>query len=175
MMKLKELILFVSELCKDDPEFGATKLNKILFVVDFMAYSVWGDSITGATYFHLPNGPAPKQMVKALAELAAEKRAHIEERPYFGKIQKRLVPLTGSNTRDFTKEQLDFVGDAIAHLKGLGAADLSNWTHTLMPWVYTRDKEEIPYNTVFNMFKVPVRRDGIIWGQKELEKLGAAA
>ena len=174
MKKLKELILFVSDLCKDDPAYGATKLNKILFIVDFMAYSVWGDSITRARYFHLAKGPAPKEMVKAQKELIAEGRARLVERSYFGKKQKRLVTLKGPDTSIFTTEELDFVRDSIAHLQGLGATELSNWTHTLIPWVYTRDKEEIPYHTVFDMYHVPVRRDGIIWGQKELEKLSKA-
>jgi hypothetical protein len=36
--KLRELILYVSTLSKDDDNFGATKLNKLLFYADFLAY-----------------------------------------------------------------------------------------------------------------------------------------
>ncbi len=175
MKKLKELILYVSELCKDDPEYGATKLNKILFVVDFMSYSIYGNSITGSTYFHLPKGPAPKEMVKAQEQLIAEGRATIEERPYYGRIQKRLVALTVSDTTIFSPPELALVRDGVTQLRGIGATDLSNWTHTLTAWVNTRDREVIPYHTVFDMYRVPVRRDGVIWGQKELDRLSKEA
>jgi len=168
MKKLKELVLYVSETCKDDPEFGAIKLNKILFLADFFAYSAFGKSISGATYFHISNGPAPKQMLAAQEELFAEGRAKIEERQYFGKTQKRIVTLKGPNTSIFSAAELSLVQDVITHLRGIGGKQLSDWTHTLIPWLYTKDREDIPYNTVFTMFNVPVRIDGIIWGQKEV-------
>jgi len=175
MKKLKELILFVSDLCKDDSEYGATKLNKILFLVDFFAYSAYGKSITGATYFHLANGPAPKEMLRAQNALIAEGRADINERPYFGRTQKRLVALEGADMSIFTADELALVKDVICHLRGIGGKRLSEWSHELIPWLYTRDKEDIPYYTVFDLYSVPVRRDGIVWGQKELESLGKAA
>ncbi|HZQ34888.1 MAG TPA: hypothetical protein VFD32_03070 [Dehalococcoidia bacterium] len=47
--KLGELILYVAEKSSDDPRFGATKLNNILFFSDFLAFGQLGRSITGAT------------------------------------------------------------------------------------------------------------------------------
>ena len=35
--KLKELVLVVAQLCADDRNFGAVKLNKLLFFADFLA------------------------------------------------------------------------------------------------------------------------------------------
>jgi len=171
MKKLKELILYISEICQDDPEFGATKLNKILFVADFFAYSVFGKSITGEKYFHLPKGPAPRQMKKAQEDLISKERARIIEKPYFGRIQKRLVPLRGPNTSIFEQEELDLIKDVIDSMSGLTGTQLSTWTHSLIPWLLTEEKEEIPYFTAHNMRSVPVRKDGLIWAEKELEKL----
>lgn len=36
--RLAELILYIAEKCERDPNFGATKLNKILTFADFSAY-----------------------------------------------------------------------------------------------------------------------------------------
>ena len=47
--KLRELILYVAERCENDPDFGALKLNKILFNADFIAYALTGKAITGAS------------------------------------------------------------------------------------------------------------------------------
>jgi len=169
--KLKELILYIAEVCKNDSEFGATKLNKILFVIDFYAYSVLGRPITEATYFHLPKGPAPKQLLVAQEELIAEGRATIEKRAFFGKTQKRLIPLRGPNISMFLKDELNLIEDAIKATGGLNGRELSDWTHRLTPWMLTEEKEEIPFFTVFTMFEKPVGRDGLAWGTKELEKL----
>ena len=42
--KLKELILHIAKECCDDPTFGATKLNKILWWADFLFYRATGPS-----------------------------------------------------------------------------------------------------------------------------------
>ena len=36
--KLKELMLYVADKCSQDPNFGATKLNKILWWANFLAF-----------------------------------------------------------------------------------------------------------------------------------------
>ncbi|MDH5642316.1 MAG: Panacea domain-containing protein, partial [Nitrospira sp.] len=61
--KFKELILYVASQCEQDTYWNSTKLNKILFYSDFLAYKVNGQSITGADYFALERGPAPKALV----------------------------------------------------------------------------------------------------------------
>ncbi len=48
--KLGELMLFISKRTAEDRRFGATKLNKVLFFSDFLAYRLLGDPITGAQY-----------------------------------------------------------------------------------------------------------------------------
>lgn len=171
MRKLKELTLHISDVCQDDPEFGATKLNKILFVSDFFAYSVFGKSITGENYFHLPKGPAPKKMKRIQAELIVEGRAEIVDRPYFGRTQKRLVPKKGANTTLFEQEELDLVKDVVNSMRGITAKEISDWIHQLLPWLLTEDREDIPYHTTFAMFHVPTSRPGLIWGLNRLMQL----
>jgi len=60
--KLRELIIYVSMLSQQDRNFGATKLNKLLFYTDFLAYQRFGTAITGQEYQALPQGPAPKRL-----------------------------------------------------------------------------------------------------------------
>jgi hypothetical protein len=60
--KLRELILYVSTLSENDPNIGATKLNKLLFYTDFLAYQKFGSAITGQEYQALRQGPAPKRL-----------------------------------------------------------------------------------------------------------------
>jgi len=46
--KFKELLLYVAEQSVGDPHFGKTKLNKILYYIDFQAHGVLGEPVTGA-------------------------------------------------------------------------------------------------------------------------------
>ena len=67
--KLAELILYISQKCATDPKFGAIKLNKILYLADFLAFGNWGEPITGVEYQHLRMGPAPRRLVPVREEL----------------------------------------------------------------------------------------------------------
>ena len=58
--KFREPLLYVAHKSERDPSFGATKLNKLLFIADFLSYAKAGKSITGQPYVKLKNGPAPK-------------------------------------------------------------------------------------------------------------------
>jgi hypothetical protein len=67
--KLKELILYISQKCASDPNFGAIKLNKILYFSDFASFAHYGEPITGAEYQKLEQGPAPRRMVPVRNEM----------------------------------------------------------------------------------------------------------
>src|SRR5260370_21134206 len=71
-IRLRELILYVASKCSSDPEFNATRLNKILFYSDFVSYARTGKPITGAAYQALPHGPAPKRLKPISHRLIAE-------------------------------------------------------------------------------------------------------
>lgn len=81
--KFRALIVYVAEQSRDDPFFGATKLNKILYYSDFRAYRELGHSITGADYQKLDEGPAPRQLLPIRRALIAEGLIRIEARPMF--------------------------------------------------------------------------------------------
>src|SRR5574341_367355 len=57
--KLAELIMFFASESASDRLFGSTKLNKLLFLSDFLSYGYRGCSITGTTYIHQKRGPTP--------------------------------------------------------------------------------------------------------------------
>ena len=67
--KFRELVLYLSEKSRDDRKFGATKLNKLLYFCDFLSYVELGHPVTGAGYFRLGKGPAPKCLRPARREM----------------------------------------------------------------------------------------------------------
>lgn len=147
--KLQEILLYIATESSDDPYFGATKLNKILFVADFSAYAYLGESITGATYVHQSYGPVVRELPAAQQALLEGNRAHIVERGHLNYTQKRLTPKSSPNLSLFSRDELDIVNEAIRQVEQMTATQLSDWTHTLQPWLASAVGEVIPYETVF--------------------------
>ena len=98
--KFRELLVYVSKKCEDDPTFGAVKLNKILYYADFAAYRLYDKPITGAKYRKLSEGPAPRELIAERDALLASGDAEIKEAAYFTGVQKRLTIKPGRQARD---------------------------------------------------------------------------
>lgn len=48
--RLRELVLYITEKCKDDPHFTVEKLSSILYIIDTAFYKKTGKSLTGSIY-----------------------------------------------------------------------------------------------------------------------------
>jgi len=173
MDKLGNLILYIAEQCQADESFGATKLNKILFLTDFLAYGVWGKPITGATYMRIAHGPVPRELMPIQGELIDSGRAVMQIRNCFGYEQKRLIALDEPDLRQFTQDEIELVDQVIQASCGVTASAFSDWTHTLLPWLLAEDKEVIPFHTIFTLKKEPVGTDDLKWGLSTLQDLQA--
>jgi len=147
--RLRELLLYVVQKCEDDPRFGATKLNKILFYADFYAFAHFGEPITGAQYMKLPQGPAPKHLIPALQKLEQTGALEVFTKPtFFGGHQTRFVAKRTPDLSGFSGSQLALVDEVIEHLREMTAVDVSNATHG-RAWKAACDKDLIPYESIF--------------------------
>jgi len=148
--KFRELMLYVASQMEDDPAFGATVLNKVLFFSDFLAYRFWGQPITGAVYQKLEYGPAPRRLLPEQEHLIAEQRAVMQVKDRGGYTQRRLVVLDKPNLDIFTAEEISLVDRVIAMLRGRGAWQASEISHGVsVGWHAAELREEIRYGTVF--------------------------
>ena len=146
--RLAELILHISEACEDDPTFGATKLNKILWWADFLSFARHGQAITGVEYQRLKNGPAPKRLVPVRARLVGNGDIVVQERSVFKRTQKRIVPMRKANYTLFTAKQIALVDEMISDLWGDNAITVSEQSHG-KAWEIARDRQSIPYESIF--------------------------
>jgi len=165
--KLGELILYISQKCALDPNFGATKLNKILYFSDFLAYGNWGKSITGSQYQHLPKGPAPKQLRPVRAQLQASGWLAIQPVQLSnGYVQHRTVNLREPDLTLFSGTEIALVDRVIEQLSGLNATEVSDLSHLEVGWKATRNGETIPYATVF-LSSAPLS-EAELWRAREI-------
>lgn len=148
--KFRELMLYVALQMEDDPAFGATVLNKVLFFSDFMAYRVLGKPITGAVYQKLDYGPAPRRLLPEQEQLRDDGRAIVQERERYGRTQKRLVALDKPHLDLFTGAEIDIVNKVMDLLRGHGAVTVSDVSHKAsVGWIAAELHDDISYGTIF--------------------------
>lgn len=148
--KFKELILYICEKSATDPNFGATKLNKLLFLSDFWAYGNLGQPITGVEYMKLRYGPAPRPLVPVREEMQNNRELAIQETTLDPKMaRKRPVNLRAANLTLFSAEEIALVDQILEWGKAANASDVSRYTHDWHGWIAAQEGETIPYETVF--------------------------
>jgi hypothetical protein len=148
--RFRELLLYVSQKCANDVRFGATKLNKILFFSDVVCYAHYGQPLTGMEYQRLQNGPAPKRLIPIRKQMQDEGILGLQEIPLRnGNIQYRTVNLRPPNLDIFSAKEIALVDAVIEALADNTAQDVSDLSHKMIGWKLARDKEVIPYSTVF--------------------------
>ena len=169
--KFRELILYVARRSEDDKYFGAVKLNKILYFSDFNAYRELGNSITGADYQHLNEGPAPREFLRVKDSLIAQEKATIERRVVFSMTQQRLGATDEPNDEEdtFTLDERRIIDEVIDTLWDMTARQASKLSHEEYGWRLTEPGESIPYSSAF-FSPEPLTQEQIRYGQEFAEE-----
>lgn len=144
-----QLILYIAERCKDDTGFSAIKLNKTLFYSDFEAFARLGAPITGVAYQKLPQGPAPKAMMRALEEMQQENLIRIDKKKIHGAVaRERVIPIRPPAPGIFSTEEIDIIENYVRLFSRMTASAVSEYSHG-MAWKLAELNELIPYDAVF--------------------------
>jgi hypothetical protein len=143
--KMRELILYVSQQSQDDPAFGATKLNKILFFADFLAYRLHGKAITGQPYQKLDFGPAPKCLLPLRGKMVGAGDLALQHRDYYGEKQVRTIALRNPDLGGFNGREIAVVDFVIKQLQDKNATEVTELSHRFAGWELAELGEEIPY------------------------------
>ena len=146
--KLRELILYIAYLSERDRNFGAVKLNKLLFYSDFLAYQKFGRAITGQEYQALPKGPAPKRLKPVIERMKRAGDLKIVTERRFRFNQHRPVAIRTAELHTFSGEEIDLVRGVVARFWDLNATQISDESHLFLGWQLGVHGETIPYSVV---------------------------
>lgn len=170
--KLSELIIYISQKCATDPKFGAVKLNKILYLSDFLAFGNWGEPITGVEYQHLRQGPAPRRLIPVRDTLQQSGKLVVQSLPLkSGKRQVRTVNLVDPNLKVFSGREIALVDSIIEELWDMDAEESSEFSHRFVGWKMTREGDPIPYGSIF-LSDEPLSEAEIVRGQELAREFG---
>lgn len=157
--KFEQLLLHIAERSVDDPAFGKTKLNKILYYIDFNAFGLLGHSITGATYQHRPYGPVPKEISTVRAALIAQSRAYLQPALSFGYSQDRLVAKEAADLTVFERAELDIIDAVVSWLRTYSAKRVSDMSHREFGYRTTKNGDVIAYESAYISAEGPTPDD----------------
>lgn len=144
--KLIEAAIYLCELSADDPEFGVSKLTKLLYYADFDSYLAYGEPITGTTYLHFPHGPHPENWHRVRQQMEINGDASVLYEPMVaGCHQYRLLPKRTADVERLSPENVELLQAQVKRFADFNAAGLEAYSHQELGWLSTEDGEPIPY------------------------------
>lgn len=171
--KFRRLALYLAGRSGDDPAFGKTKLAKLLFFSDFLAYGELGASITGATYVKYEYGPYPDCLDDEIERIVAAGSGVIARRRYHGLEQRRLTPSGGGDASALPGAERAIADRVLAELRDDDAGSASRRSHLEPAWQFVDEYEPIPYGFVF-VSPDPLSAETVRIGQEVAARLGRA-
>lgn len=143
--KLQELIVYISTISVGDKYYGATKLNKLLFYADFVAYRRYGKSITGQEYQALSQGPAPKRLKIVMEQLRKSGQVTERVKRFHNFTQITTKPLALADLGKFTQQEIALVHELVQRFWNHSARQISELSHEFIGWSLAEKGETIPY------------------------------
>lgn len=147
--KFIQVLLYILERCAGKPNVGETVLYKLLYFADFNYFELYEEHLTGAVYRKLPFGPVPKQFEGIVAQMIEGGKLKRIKTDYHGFAQTRYLPLEKPDLTCLRASEKDVLDRVIDQMSDWSAAAISSYSHKDMPWVASKEGDEIDYELAF--------------------------
>lgn len=118
-----------------------TKLNKLMFYADFIAFKISGISITGLEYVKLPYGPVPDNYDHYIANLLSDKKIYKKEE----QSGEKLIACNKPDLSIFSEDEIQILIHIKNHFIRLNARQISDVSHKENGYIETKDSALISY------------------------------
>jgi Antitoxin SocA-like, Panacea domain len=144
-LRLREMILHVSEHCSSAQHFDRTKLNKIIWKADFDAFAARRVPVTGRPYQRLQFGPVPVEMPPLYGEMLQEGVIHLDRIDHGdGSVEHRTIADVRPELKLFSQDDLSYVDAAIAHYWNKTGNETSDNSFGVA-WATRENGDPMPY------------------------------
>jgi uncharacterized phage-associated protein len=143
------VVLYMLERCAGKPNIGETVLYKLLYFSDFNYYEIYEEHLTGATYRKLQYGPVPQKFDAIIQQMIEKKQIQRVKTTYHGFPQTRYLPLEKADLTLLRASEKEVIDRVIEHMSDWSASAISTYSHNDMPWLASKEGEEISYELVF--------------------------
>ena len=158
--RLRELVIYISHQYADDPYFGATRLNKVLYEADHESFLRFGAPITGVVYVKERQGPVPREMDGILRDMQADGEITVRRVPHPNSPLelRRVEPERDPDIEFLEPRQRHLLDALIAHRWGESAESASARSHG-RAWEIAKHRDPIPYEAAFLSDGPPTQDD----------------
>jgi DNA-binding XRE family transcriptional regulator/uncharacterized phage-associated protein len=147
--KFKEVLLYVLEKVGAKPNIGETAIYKLLYFIDFDFYEKYQKTLMGATYIKNHYGPTPVEFKKIVDDMEEEGEIVKLKEKYFKYEQRKYLPLRSPDLEKISGLEKEHIDEVLARLSDKNATELSDYSHSDIPWKIHKDGEKISYESVF--------------------------
>lgn len=148
--RFKDVVLYIAEQLADDPTFGSTKLNKILYFSDTDAYRALGEPITGAVYQRNHHGPTAVEYLPMIREMEEQELITVQSKKVVDHNQE-IVQSTGkfrARIEQLNDRERGILDARIEEFRGYNNTEMSDLSHErVAAWLVLNQGDTIPYRT----------------------------
>jgi uncharacterized phage-associated protein len=142
--KYNNAILYLLKYC-NNRYLGATKLNKLLYYLDFISYRDRKKSVTGDWYIHKDYGPVPDAIDDVLANLKLSEKITVTQIPYKDGEKFEYKPLVEPDLRVFDDTEKALLENICKEFHMWSTDQIVNQTHLEAPWFYSKPYDRVDY------------------------------
>lgn len=170
--KYKALVHYICSTSKDPNKLGSTKLHKILWLTDMLAFLNYNKPITNEVYIKKQFGPFSSHLDIVVKELEQEKRLHVREIMWAeNKTKLEFIAIGEPEKELFSAEEIRLINDIHAYVSEDHTADsISELTHNDI-WKMTYLNDPIPYEAILVSKLAKVTKKDLEWAKEEISKI----
>ncbi len=146
LTRLKNIMMFILGKCGD---VWCTKMNKLLFYVDFLSYRERGMAMTGLTYKAIEFGPVPERWDRVYSEFPEV----YQELKSAGDFVGNVLRTSGqADLTVFSDGELKVMERVCSAFATCSSRDISRLSHQEAAWLNHRElRSQIPFDEAFGL------------------------
>ncbi|MDR0307578.1 MAG: DUF4065 domain-containing protein [Chitinispirillales bacterium] len=147
--KFKEVLLYILEKVGAKPNVGQTVIYKLLYFIDFDFYELYEKQLIGAKYIKNHYGPTPVDFAKIVKQMQNDDELEEIKTTHFSHEQTKYIPVRHADISMLSALEIKHIDACLEKYSDKSAFELSEYSHKDVPWAATKDREVIPYESVF--------------------------
>ncbi len=142
--KFKALVHLIIASVDDPHKLGATKLNKICWFVDTLAFRLQGQPVTNERYVKRARGPVPKKILSVVRELELEKKIKVRHSDHPIYQTRLFINLEDTDNAVFSPMERSIIDVVVGYVCDKHtASSISDLTHDRV-WEAANEGEALP-------------------------------
>lgn len=149
IQKFREVLIYILNKVGAKPNIAETVIYKLLYFIDFDYYERYEEQLIGATYLKNKYGPTPLEFRKIADQMMAKGEIIEIKDKYFEYPRRKYLPLRKPDLRIMKGNEIKIIDDVLDRLSDMNARQISDYSHSDVPWLTAENGKTIEYEAVF--------------------------